>query len=524
MIEILMHFTVRLWHAVRSQWLGTLLLGLFACGCERTPAPAASASPAPATVVQAPPAGDDALEPAPEATPLPNGISPLVQPFKGDLDQMAKRRVIRVLTVQNPILYFVDRGREVGITYETIKAFEKQLNAKLGNKLIGVYVIAIPVARDQLIPRLLSGEGDIAAAALTVTAERKKLVDFSEPLATGVREVLVTGPDAPPVASLDELSGKELYVRPSSSYAEHLKKLNERFKAEGKAPVTITPAPEVLEDGDILEMVNAGLAPATVVDDYLADLYTQIFPKLRKNSDIASPPGDIAWAFRKNSPQLAAAVNAFVKTNSQGSLAANVLINKYVKTTKWVKNARSGEDRKRFESMVALFKKYGQKYDMDYLLMAAQGYQESTLDQSKRSRVGAIGVMQVMPATARDKAVGIPDIDKLESNIHAGIKYNRWVVDNFYNDPGITKLNRGLFAFASYNAGPGRVAGLRKEAKATGLDPNKWFNNVELIAAKRIGRETVTYVSNIYKYYLAYQMMQDRTAERGEARQAAAKE
>jgi len=445
---------------------------------------------------------------------MPVGLAPVVQPFKGDLDGMLKRRMIRVLTVQNPILYLVDRGREVGITYEMIKAFERQINETLGNKLVMVHVIPIPVPRDELIPALLAGRGDIAAAAIPVTEARKKRVDFSDPLATGVREVLVTGPDTPPVASVDELSGREVYVRPSSSYAEHIKVLNARLEAAGKPPVTLLPAPEVLEDGDILEMVSAGLAPATVVDDYMADLYSQVFPSLRKNSDVASPPGDLAWCFRKNSPKLQAAVNAFVKTNKQGSRAGNVLINKYVKTTKWVKNAGAGEDRKRYETMIALFKKYGDKYDMDYLLMAAQGYQESGLDQTVRSPVGAIGVMQVMPTTARDKAVGIPDIENLESNIHAGVKYIRWVQDNFYKDPAVNRLNKGLFAFASYNAGPGRVAGLRREAKAQGLDPNKWFGNVELIAAKRIGRETVTYVSNIYKYYLAYQLMEQRAQER----------
>lgn len=517
-----MQATACLSHPAPVLRAAALGLAVFTWGCRRTP-PVASASPAATVVAQATPSPEETLEPAPEATPLPTGIAPILQPFKGDFDGMVKRRVIRVLTVQNPILYFVDRGREVGITYEAVKAFEKQINEKLGNKVVTVHVIMIPVARDKLIPDLLAGRGDILAAQLTVTPERKKQVDFSDPLATGIQAVLVTGPKAPPVASLDELSGKELYVRPSSSYAERLRKLNARFKAAGKPPVTILPAPEVLEDGDILEMVSAGLVPATVVDNFIADLYTQVFPNLRKNSDIASPPGDIAWAFRKGSPKLAEAVNAFVKTHKQGSLAGNVLINKYVKTTKWVRNARNDEDRQRFAAMVGLFKKYGQKYGLDYLLMAAQGYQESTLDQTKRSQVGAIGVMQVMPATARDKAVNIPDIEKLENNIHAGIKYNRWVVDNFYSDPGMTPLNKGLFAFASYNAGPGKVASLRKQAAAEGLDPNKWFNNVELVAAKRIGRETVTYVSNIYKYYLAYQMMMRQRDARQEAKAEAAK-
>ena len=506
--------------------LAVALVAASACNrSERTSAPASGATATPTAVARAEPspAPEETLEPAPEATPLPAGMAPIVEPFKGDLDGMVKRRLIRVLTVQNPVLYFVDRGREVGITYEAIQQFEDAVNKQLRNKVVTVHVVAIPVPRDELIPRLVAGQGDIAAAALTVTAGRKKLVDFSQPFASDVREVLVTGPSAPEIGSLDELSGKEVYVRPSSSYAEHLKVLNARFAKEGKAPVSVTPADELLEDGDILEMVNAGLVPATVVDSFMADLYVQVFPGLKKHADIASPPGEIAWAFRKGSPKLAAAVNAFARTHKEGSLLGNVLVAKYLRTTKWVKNARSDEDRRRFLSMIDLFKRYGDKYGMDTLLMIAQGYQESGLDQAKRSHVGAIGVMQVMPSTARDRNVNIPDIDKLESNIHAGIKYNRWVIDNFYQDPAISPVNRQLFAFASYNAGPGKVASLRREAKAAGLDPNRWFNNVELIAAKRIGRETVTYVGNIYKYYLAYQMMQGLHQEREQAKAAAAK-
>jgi membrane-bound lytic murein transglycosylase MltF len=206
---------------------------------------------------------------------------------------------------------------------------------------VKVHVIAIPVARDQLLPMLLSGQGDIAVAMLTVTPERRKVVDFSSPLASGIREVLVTGPGAAPVASVDELSGRQVYLRPSSSYAEHAAALNRRLAAAGKPPLEVLPAPETLEDGDILEMVNASLVPATIVDGFMADLYAQVFPALKENADVASPPADIAWAFRKNSPKLAQAVNAFVRTHQQGSLAGNVVINKYLKTTRWLKNARS---------------------------------------------------------------------------------------------------------------------------------------------------------------------------------------
>ena len=470
-----MQSAARLSNAVRFPWVGALVLGLFAGGCERTQTPGASASPSAAAVAPATPPAEETLEPAPEATPLPPGIAGVIlKPFKGDLDGMVKRRVIRVLTVQNPILYFVDRGREVGSPTRSIKDFEKQLNEKLGNTIVTVHVVAIPVARDQLIPRLLAGEGDIAAAILTVTPERKKQVDFSDPFASGVREVLVTGPDTPPVASIDELSGKELYVRPSSSYAEHLKKLNERFEAAGKPPVTITPAPEVLEDGDILEMVNAGLVPATVVDDFMADLYTQVFPNLRKNSDIASPPGDIAWAFRKGSPKLAEAVNAFVRTHKQGSLAGNVLINKYVKTTKWVKNARSDEDRKRFQSMVGAVQEVREAIRPRLPADGGPGLPgvRARSDQAQ-PRGGDRGHAGHARHGARQGGRTSPTSRSSRSNIHAGIKYNRWVVDNFYNDPAITPLDKELFAFASYNAGPGRVASLRKQATAEGLDPEQ---------------------------------------------------
>jgi membrane-bound lytic murein transglycosylase MltF len=461
----------------------------------------------------------EAVEPAPEPEPPPPGLAPFVAPWTGDLDGMVERRIVRILTVQSPVQYFVDRGRELGITYDAAKAFETQLNEKLGTGHVKVHVLVMPVGRGELIPRLLAGQGDIAAATLTVTPDRLQQIDFSDPFGTGVSEILVTGPGSADVAGVDGLSGMEVHVRASSSYAEHLKALNQRFAAEGKAPVNVVPADELLEDGDLLEMVAAGLIPATIADSFMVDLWVKVFPALKQHPNVAiASGGEIAWAFRKRSPKLAETVNAFVKTQKQGTLAGNVLINKYLRSTKWVKNARSEEDIARFRSMVELFKKYSDQYDFDWLLMAAQGYQESGLDQSKRSPVGAIGVMQVMPATAQDKAVNIPDIEKLESNIHAGIKYNRWVVDNFYNDERMGLIDRQLFAFASYNAGPGRVARLRQEAEEQGLDPNRWFNHVELIAAKRIGRETVQYVANIYKYYLAYQMVIQQDELRKKAR------
>jgi membrane-bound lytic murein transglycosylase MltF len=132
--------------------------------------------------------------------------------------------------------------------------------------------------------------------------------------------------------------------------------------------------------------------------------------------------------------------------------------------------------------------------------------------------VGAIGVMQVMPATGREMKVG--DITQTEPNINAGVKYMRWMIDNYYGDEPMTKLDKALFAFASYNAGAARIAGLRKEAAKRGLDPNVWFHNVEYVAAEKIGAETVTYVSNIFKYYVAYRLIMQEKAEKEAATKA----
>ena len=185
----------------------------------------------------------------------------------------------------------------------------------------------------------------------------------------------------------------------------------------------------------------------------------------------------------------------------------NIVFKRYLKENKWVRNSLSPEELKKFNNVVEVFKKYSMQYDFDYLMTEALAYQESQLDQNKRSHDGTVGIMQVLPKTAADKNINIADIERLESNIHAGVKYLRFIRDRYFDDPAIDSLNQNLFTFASYNAGPAKIDSLRKEAKKMGLNPNVWFSNVEVIAAKRIGRETVQYVGNIYKYFLAYELV-----------------
>jgi membrane-bound lytic murein transglycosylase MltF len=382
------------------------------------------------------------------------------------------------------------------------------------------HVIFITTPRDELLPALLEGKGDIAAAALTITPDRQKLVDFSEPIASGVREIVVTGPQSPALATLDDLSGKEVYTRKSSSYWEHLEDLNQRFASEGKAPVKLRAAPETLEDEDLLEMLNAGLFQIGVVDTYKTELWAPVFKSVKAHKEIAvHEGGQMAWAFRPNSPLLKADVDAFVKTHKLGTAFGNTIRRRYAGSQRFVKNATAEGEVKKFNAVVDLFKRYGGQYGVDALLVMAQGYQESRLDHTAKSPVGAVGIMQVLPTTGKDMKVG--DVHQLEPNIHAGVKYIRFMMDTFFAGEPMDDLNKGLMAFASYNAGPGRIRSLRRLSKERGLDPNKWFNNVEVIVSEKIGSETVTYVSNIFKYYVAYTLLTEQAEERRKALEGA---
>ena len=508
--------------------LGIALIVL-AAACTKEPSGQATAPvradnpPAPVAIPAAVPADTSGgTGDAPTAPPGQQVASAeVLRPWKGDLDGMIQRRVIRVLTTYSKTGFFVDKGAQRGLVYDSFRVFEDDLNTQLKNTHIRVQVMILPVSHDDLIPALLEGRGDVVAAGTMITDPRKEQVDFTNPTITGVSAIVVTGPGAPPVARVDDLAGKEVYLRESMVTSQGVERFNAALAGKGLPPVKIRPAPEVLADEDILEMVNAGLVGTTIAFDYIAEFWQKVFPKLVLNRGAAvKSDGQIAMMVRKNSPQLKTELNAYLARYPEGSLQRNVLLNTYLKSVKYAKEATSKAEAAKLEATVALFRKYGDKYTLDYLLVIAQAYQESQLNQNAKSSVGAIGIMQVMPATGKEQKVG--DITQLEPNIHAGVKYIRFMMDQYYKGEPMDGLNKGLFTFASYNAGPGRISQLRKRAAARGLDPNKWFNNVEVLAAESIGRETVQYVSNIYKYYLAYQMYVEQREQRLKAKQEAA--
>jgi membrane-bound lytic murein transglycosylase MltF len=439
--------------------------------------------------------------------------------YTGDLAGMVERRRIRVLVVPDRTWYLVDRGTERGLAPEAFRLIGDRLNRRLKTGARPITVQYVPVSRDELIPALREGRGDVAAANLTVTPGRERLVAFTTPLAT-VREILVVAKSAAPMATLDDLSGRTIHVRPATSYYDSVAALSARMAQSGREPIRIVRLPDVLSNEDKLEMVNAGLLEAVVVEDYLARFWQQVLPDIVPREDLVlREDARIAFAVRHESTELRAVLDEFIAAElAEGRATRNILLQRYLRDTRFVRTATRDAELARLRRLVELFRKYGAQYDFDHLLIAAQGYQESGLDHSARSRAGAIGVMQVMPATGRALRVG--DIRQVEPNIHAGTKYMRQIVERYFGDAPMDSLNQALFAFAAYNAGPTRMQRLRAEALARGLNPNVWFNHVELVVADRVGRETVQYVANIYKYYVAYRLATAQAAERATARDA----
>ena len=508
-------------HATLALWLSAagLLLGCGSGESVDAQLPASSTAQPPDTATPRVAAeAEQQVADAVDVTLPVERIKALAKPWTGDLDGMLERRVVRVLVVPTQTHYFVHNGQAQGIAAEMLKAFEKQLNRrhKPVQRHLGTHVIFVPTTRDDLIPALEEGRGDLAVAALTITPGRQARADFSAPLLRDIDEIVVTGPAGPELSRLEDLAGRKVHVRPSSSYYEHLQRLNARFRSEGLEPVELVAMPEQLQDADLMELVDAGLLGAIVVDDYKARLWAKVLSNLVLHETLEiNTGGEFGWMMRKGSPQLKAEVDAFARTHRQGTLFGNTVIKRYTESTRYVRDALRASGRLRFDEVDGLFRHYAEQYRIDYLLALAQGYQESRLDHDVRSPAGAVGIMQLMPTTA--ETVGIGDIGDLEGNIHAGIKYLRYLIDRYFDAPEIDELNRELFAIAAYNAGPTRVRRLQREAEAQGFDPNVWFGHVERIAAKRVGRETVSYVTNIYKTYYAYRLLAASDAARERA-------
>ncbi|WP_394153053.1 transglycosylase SLT domain-containing protein [Vibrio maritimus] len=434
-----------------------------------------------------------------ELTPLSN------TPYTGDLDTLAEKRVIRVLVSADLGFYYIEKGLPRGIGAEQLYHFEKHFKKKYPKVKLQV----IPVPRDDLIPALVNGYGDLIVANLTVTPGREQVIQFSTPILDGIDELIITSDDYPTLSSLEDLSGKEVWVRASSSYFESLQKLNRELTEEGRAPVLVQYLEETLQDYELIEMVKQGYVKATVLDSHKAFFWNKTFDDLNIHSELPlREGGQIAWAMRKDSPKLGAQVDAYIKTAKGGTLLGNVIYNKYLENTSWFAKALDPNNIQQLEKLITLFKRYADQYDFDFLMIAAQAFQESKLNQNKVSPKGAVGIMQVLPSTARDQNVNIKNINNIENNVHAGVKYMRFIRDRYFSDDAISDDDKVYLTLAAYNAGPGNISRMRRLAEKHGYDPNKWFGNVELMARRNISSEPVTYVANINRYFVIYKQLE----------------
>lgn len=444
-------------------------------------------------------------------------VAALAAPWTGDLDGIVERGYLRFGVAYNPIFFSYDGPKQQGLSVDLAAEFEKHLRKTLGDRAKNLSVTLTPLPREGMLGCAdrrdgRRGGGQPYDHARARRARGLRGPDLHRrrgdrchraccPADRDLRRPRRDGGAGPPLEQLFRASAR----------------LNAERVAAAAAPIPVVEADENLEDNDLIELVDVGVIPAVIVDHHKADLWAKIFEHITLRPDLAvNEGGEIAWAMRKESPQLMAAVNGFMHQARKGTMLGNILAKRYFGDTERVRNALApGEDPK-FVETIGFIRRHAATYDFDALLIAAQGYQESGLDQTKQSPVGAIGIMQIMPATARDPNVGIPDIHIAERNVEAGVKYLNFLRDRYFGDPAISPLDRTLLSFAAYNAGPGNIAKARKRAAKMGLDPNVWFNAVELAAARVISREPVIYVRNILKYYVTYRLFQERRTARSE--------
>ncbi len=429
--------------------------------------------------------------------------------FTGDLAAIRKRGVLRVLTRNNPVTYFLHRGEQHGFDFELAKAAAEALGVRLE--------VVVPPSRDLLIPWLKEGRGDVIAAFLTITPERLEEVAFSRPYLY-VDEVLVQRAEGPKLASLAELKGQKIHVRASSSYYSTLMRLQ---KTHG--PFEIVQEAEDLETDSLLEKVAEGEIPFTVAGTHLLmaeqayrDGLEAAFP-LPVEGPPASKEGSraIAFAVRKDAVKLRGFLDGFVKKMYR-STHYNIWRKRYFENSRRVFEAKveRAEVSGTLSPYDAIFQKYSSRFGMDWRLMAAQAYQESRFNPKLKSWVGAVGLFQVMPATGR--SLGFRKLEDPEEGTHAGAMYMQWLVARFESE--IPFKHRLRFALASYNAGLGHVQDARRIAKEKGWNPNKWFGHVEkaMLLLERPeyyrrarygycrGSEPVKYVSEIQNRYASY--------------------
>ncbi|MCO4795027.1 MAG: transporter substrate-binding domain-containing protein [Bacteriovoracaceae bacterium] len=425
----------------------------------------------------------------------------------GGLKRILKDKYLRVLTTKNSFDYYIYQGKPKGIQYEMVREFVKHLNKKYskGKKNLKIQFEMIPVDYDQMIPLLKKGKGDIIAAGMTINSKRQKKVNFTKPYRM-VDEVVVSRKEM----VNQKITGKTFHVRKSSSYFESIRKYNRSVKRKWR--VKTKSVSEELKTENILELVSLGKYDYTVADSYLAELAAKVFPglHLHKHKPFGVKQG-IAWAVKKEDSKLLQELNTVLPKVRKGSLLGNVFSQKYFGDINTIKSTNFNLGTSHLSDYDKLFKKYAKMYNFDWRLVAALCFQESRFNQGIVNKWGAIGLFQVKQMTANEPYINIKKITghkNAENNIHAGVKYLDWIRNRYFSKfKKMSDKAKLRMTMAAYNAGPSRVKKAIRLAKKMGLDPNRWFRNVELAMLQMRKPEPVTYVSEINKRYVAYLLL-----------------
>lgn len=438
------------------------------------------------------------------------GQSVGIMPLHGDLPVLLKDRTIRVLVSYDNISFFMNKGHQDGLYVALMKQFKKFVEER-HPEYRGLKVYFIPVRPDQMVKMIADGYGDIATG-ISPTHDFKRYVDFTIPEKLGIREVLAIRKGEREIRALSDFSNLNITIRRSSSYYESIKTANVYLRTMGLAEIHVSFADEYLTDADLVDMVNTGEIQATIVNNYKHPLWKELFSRVVFCDSVPlKEDGTLVWAIRHDSRELYRELNLFLRSYRDGTDRGKVIYDRYMRTKPAYQSLYSrkkgdwlGIKSSDFMKYSRVFKKYGDKFDLNWILIMAQAYQESTLNQAARSPRGAVGIMQVLPSTAQEWYVNVNSVHDVDNNVHAGTKYLRYIIDNYFNATDIPVRERILFAMASYNCGPGRILRYRNEAEKQGLNPNEWFNNVEIIAMAHGTNETVKYVRNIFSLYVAY--------------------
>ncbi len=428
----------------------------------------------------------------------------------GDLDGILERGQLRVLIPFSRTFFFQENGQSLGLSTEILKLYERFLNDQvvLGDKQMEI--VFLPTHQERLLKELLAGKGDVIAADIPLHLAHEQQIKIISPVALEIQEILVTGPNASQFKSIFNLSGQTITVRENSPYATSLQKLNNTLTSIGKKPVTIQFAAPFLHDEDLLEMTGVGLLPMTVIDNHVGKFWSNILYGVNLHKKIVLRTAkELTWVIRAENLLLEESITYFKKNNYLPQNGHQILTEYYRQKGGWLKNNLKPAALARYQSVLPLFKKYGEKYHLPPQLLAALGYQRSGLNPSF-GKNGAVGVMGLDPSATLQEGLktNLNKIRKTEYNIQTAARYLRFLANHYFSSSTLGELDRNLMAVAAYQASPEQVIAARKKAALAGFDPDLWFNHTEeaLLAGELEEDENIARSTrNIYKYFKAYE-------------------